>query len=194
MHLPPFDGWLLLGSFPDPDDGGVGSWLLHHGGEALLLEIPPGVTPEIVQAGLDRLGATLRYATASHSHEDHFDEPTWKSLIDAFPAAGFLHPKGLAGDVRLWLGDEPVWLVAAPKHSRTDVVTVFRGVAMTGDIELRMLESVNTEVPKRTRRASMARLRDFPGRTGYRVHTAVSAHLNSLKTNVDWADLFSYLE
>ena len=50
----------------------------------------------------------------------------------------------------LHLGGEPLWLVKAPKHSRTDVVTVFRGVAMTGDIELGMLRSVNREVPMRT--------------------------------------------
>lgn len=191
MHIPPFPGWHLLGSFPAPEDDGVGSWLLHDRGDALLLEIPPGVTAEVVRAGLARVGATLRYATASHEHEDHFDPDTWAALQDAFPLAGFLRPGGLAGDIRLPLGAESVWLVAAPKHSRTDVVTVFRGVAMTGDIELTQLASVNREVPKKTKIASMRRLAGFEARAGYHVHTTVSAHLNSLRTAVHWPDLFA---
>lgn len=184
-------GWYLLGSFPDPKDDGVGSWLLHSRGEAMLLEIPPGVTPEAVRAGLDQVGSDLRYVTASHDHEDHLDVETWKWLFDEFPSAGFIHPKGLAGDIRLHLGDEPLWLVAAPKHSRTDVVTVFRGVAMTGDIELGQIESVNREVAKATKRRSMSFYAGFPGRTGYGVHVTVSAHLNDVRNGVDWANLFT---
>jgi hypothetical protein len=62
---------------------------------------------------------------------------------------------------------------------------------MTGDIELGMLESVNDEVPARVKRASMRRLRDFCDRSGYRVHSIVSAHLNDVRRGVHWPDLFT---
>jgi hypothetical protein len=32
----------LIGAYPDGDPGDVGSWLLAHAGEALLLEVPRG--------------------------------------------------------------------------------------------------------------------------------------------------------
>lgn len=189
--LPTFDGWTLLGAFPDdaPDD--VGSWLLTHGGEAMLLEVPPGVTPRVVRTALVRLGATVRFVTASHDHEDHFDEEAWAVLQDAFPAAEFIRPDPRrTGDRRLTLAGEPVYLVSAPKHSKTDVVTVFRGVAMTGDIELGQLASVNREVPVRLKAKSMSWLREFPTRTGYHIHTVVSAHLNDVRVSVNWSGLF----
>jgi hypothetical protein len=92
----------------------------------------------------------------------------------------------------LHIGSSPMWLVKAPKHSLTDVVTVFRGVAMTGDIELGMLESVNDEVPAATRRRSMRRLGEFQDRTGYHVHSIVSAHLNDVRLSVRWPELFEF--
>jgi hydroxyacylglutathione hydrolase len=185
-----FPGWHLLGAFPDhaPDD--VGSWLLHHNGEAMLLEVPPGVTPAIVRAGLDHLSVELRCVTASHTHEDHLDYDAWADLQSAFPAAEFLDPSTLEGDRMLTIGGEPVWLIKAPKHSPDDVVTVFRGTTMTGDIELQTLSSVNREVPMALRKKSMRWLRDFQARTGYRVNSIVSAHLNDWRTNIDWPTLF----
>lgn len=194
MHLPHFDGWHLIGAFPDgvPDD--VGSWLLVHGGEALLLEIPPGLTVKKVRATLGQVNATLRFATASHSHWDHLDLKAWASLKKAFPEAEFVLPSSVSDDRELDLGGEPVWLIKAPKHSSDDVVTVFRGVAMTGDIELGMLDSVNTEVIAPDKVRSMNRLRGFPHRSGYHVHSIVSAHLNDVRVSIAWADLFSLPE
>jgi hypothetical protein len=72
------------------------------------------------------------------------------------------------------------------------VVTIFRGVAMTGDIELGTLESVTDEVPMRNRKQSMNRLREFPDRTGYHVHSIVSAHLDDVRVGVNWPDLFEF--
>jgi hydroxyacylglutathione hydrolase len=199
MHLPPrpasglharAPGWHLLGSFPPGEDDGVGSWLLVHNDEALLLEIPIDLTVDDVQAGLDELEVTLRYVTVSHSHYDHWNEEAWAELKAAFPDAEFIEPWEMTGDRMIRLGGEPVWLIKAPKHSPDDMVTVFRGIAMTGDIETRTLDSVNGEVPLRTRRKSMAWLASFQERTGYHVHTAVSAHLNSVRTNVNWPELF----
>ncbi len=192
MEIPNFEGWRLLGAFPDGEPDDVGSWLLVHGDEALLLEIPPGLTVKIVRAALRDVGVSLRYVTASHSHEDHFDEDAWNALAKAFPAAEFIHPKEVSGDRLLHVGGEPLWLIKAPKHSHDDVTTVFRGVAMTGDIELGMLASVNKEVSPAAKRRGMARLRDFESRSGYHVHSIVSAHLNDVRTAIHWPALFEY--
>ncbi len=189
-NLPSFEGWHLIGAYPDHEPNDVGSWLLVHNGEALLLEVPEGLAVQDVRDALDRVGATLRYVTASHDHYDHLDPEVWDALAAAFPDAQFLHPSQIRGDRLLHVGGEPVWLIKAPKHSLTDVVTVFRGVAMTGDIELGMLESVNDEVPTATRRRSMRRLQEFQDRTGYYVHSIVSAHLNDVRVWVHWPDLF----
>ncbi len=191
MLLPHFEGWHLLGAFPDHEPGDVGSWLLVHNGEAMLLEVPEGLPVPDVTAALGRLRATLRYVTASHDHFDHLDPEVWDALAVTFRDALFLHPSGIRGDRLLHVGGEPVWLVKAPKHSSTDVVTIFRGVAMTGDIELGMLESVNDEVPSATRRKSMRRLRDFQDWAGYHVHSIVSAHLNDVRLSVHWPSLFA---
>ena len=190
MELPHFEGWHLIGAFPDgvPDD--VGSWLLAHGGEAALLEVPPGLTVRAVRSALKRVGAALRFAAASHSHEDHLDPAIWRRLTTAFPAAEFLHPADVSGDRLLRVGGEPMWLVKGPKHSVDDVVAVFRGVAMTGDIELGMLASVNNEVSWPTRVRSMNWLRGFEHRAGYHVHSIVSAHLNDVRVSIQWVDLF----
>lgn len=189
-----FPGWYLLGQY----ESGVGSWLLYHGGEALLLEVPESTRNRrlVMDAALYQriLCLELKYITASHSHEDHLCEETWKKLQHVFPAACALHPNTRLHyvDCCCYLGGERLHILPAPKHSMTDAVIVFRGVAMTGDIETGMLASVNNEVPEYYRRRSMDWLRGFQQRCNYYVHTTVSAHLNSLKTNVDWEQLFSY--
>ncbi len=186
-------GWHLLGAFPDHEPDDVGAWLLHNDGEALLLETPPGLTVEKIAAGLKSVNAGLRYVTASHLHEDHFDTALWKELQEVYAGTHFILPTAeqAGSDTRLKLGDEPVWLVRAPKHSPSDTVTVFRGVAMTGDIELGTLDSVNGEVSRATKAASMEYLGNFQDRTGYHVHTIVSAHLNDLRQGVNWPLLFT---
>jgi hypothetical protein len=187
MNLPHWEGWHLIGAF----ESDVGSWILHHEGEALLLEVPEGLTVADVRAALKQLGSPrLKYVTASHDHEDHLDASVWESLRAAFPPAMLLHPSAIQGELSVSLGGEPLWLLKAPKHSRTDVVTIFRGVAMTGDIELGMLESVNQEVRATTKLRSMARLAGFVDRTGYQVHSLVSAHLDDVRTHIDWPRLF----
>ena len=172
-HLPHWEGWHLIGQY----DSDVGSWLLHNDGEALLLEVPEGLTVQDVKDAVKHLNVKLRYVTTSHDHWDHLDRNVWGELAGAFPKAKFVHPASVRGDRQLPIGDEVVWLVAAPKHSLADVVTVFRGVAMTGDIELGALKSVTAEVTEDVRRRSMKRLREFQERTGYHVHAIVSAHL-----------------
>ena len=189
LNLP---GWHLLGAFPDHGLDDVGSWILHNDGEALLLEVPPGLTVGDVEAGLAAVGAGLRYVTASHLHEDHVDAAGLKKLREAYVGTHFILPtEAKAGsETMIKIGGEPVWLIKAPKHSPSDMVTVFRGVAMTGDIELGTLDSVNREVSRATKAASMDYLRAFQERTGYHVHTIVSAHLNDFRQGVNWPLLF----
>jgi hypothetical protein len=186
-------GWHLLGAFPlhEPDD--VGAWLLHADGEALLLEVPPGLTVDVVEKGLASVRAGLRYVTTSHLHEDHFDPEAWKLLQEAYAGTHFLPPSESKGgsETMIKLGGEPVWLIQAPKHSACDSITVFRGVAMTGDIELGTLDSVNDEILSETKAASMEYLSGFEERTGYHVHTIVSAHLNDFRQGVHWRSLFA---
>ncbi len=188
--LPHWEGWHLIGAY----ESDVGSWLLHHNGEALLLEVPEGLIVQDVKDALNGLGATLHYVAASHDHWDHLDADVWADLARDFPAAKFIHPSSVRGDHLLSIGAEPCWLVKAPKHSPTDVVTVFRGVAMTGDIELGTLESVTDDVPMRTRKQSMKRLQEFQERTGYDVHSIVSAHLDDVRVGVNWPNLFRFEE
>lgn len=185
--FPTFDGWHLVGEY----DSDVGSWLLHHGGEALLLEVPEGLTVKDVELCSLALGLRLKYVTASHSHCDHLDTEVWGTSSLAFRKAHFVHPGDVQGERCLYLGGEPLWLISAPKHSPDDIVTVWRGVAMTGDIELGTLDSVTNEVPLLTRRRSLRWLQGFERRQNYYIHTVFSAHLNDVRQNVDWYDLLS---
>jgi len=189
MHLP---GWHFLGAFPDGKPNDVGSWILHNDGEALLLEVPPSLTVQRVAEGLASLGVGLRYVTASHLHEDHLDIDGWNQLQEAYAGTHFMRPTEtkVGADLLLNLGGEALWLIKAPKHSPSDTMVAFRGVAMTGDVELGTLDSVNKEVPPETRAASMAYLRGFEERIGYHVHTIVSAHLNDFRQGVNWQNLF----
>jgi hypothetical protein len=55
VKLPHWEGWHLIGAFPDHEPGDVGSWLLTDGGEAMLLEVPDGLTVgEVRQASPTR--------------------------------------------------------------------------------------------------------------------------------------------
>jgi hydroxyacylglutathione hydrolase len=185
-------GWHLIGAFPDNEPDDVGSWILHNDGEAMLLEIPPGLTVDAVSEALRTLRVGLRYVTATHLHEDHLDISCWNELQEAFVGTHFMRPTETKVGVNILmnLGDEPLWLVKAPKHSPHDTVVVFRGTAMTGDIELGTLDSVNNEIPRETKAASMDFLRSFEEQTGYHVHTVVSAHLNDFRQGVNWQSLF----
>lgn len=206
-----FPGWHMIGQFYSD----VGSFLLHHAGEALLLEIPEGLLVKDVQRALKETNTTLSYITASHDHPDHIEWAAVKRLRKAFPDVTFISPRlvpsghqyiplGLNGnddpngdtpvDGYDGLDREPLYIIKAPKHSMSDMVTIFRGVAMTGDIELGTLDSVTNEVPLAIRRDSMDRLRNFCRCKDYHVHTVFSAHLDDLRTDVNWESLFRYNE
>jgi hydroxyacylglutathione hydrolase len=188
-----FPGWCLLGQYPVGDPDGVGSWLLHHGGEAALLELPPDeqLIADAAEA-VERLGVRVKLILVSHDHEDHFDRGVLRRLrkLEAFQKAIWVGPRrDRRGVRRLVLGGEPLWLIYAPKHSRTDVVTVFRGLAMTGDIELGTVDSVNREVKLPQKRKSLAFLADFERVKGYQIRALISAHLNDFREGIGWASV-----
>ncbi len=183
-----FPGWQLLGAFPDNEPDDVGSWLLSNGDDAALLELPPGLTVYHVKGALGN--RRLRYVLASHAHEDHYDVDTWRAMVVAFPDACFVASPKQIVERALYLAGEPLWVLSAPKHSESDLVVVFKGTAMTGDIELGMLGSVNDEVALAVKKKSMAWLAGFEKRHNYHIHTIVSAHLNDVRTGVDWPNLF----
>ena len=186
-----FPGWHLIGQY----ESDVGSWLLHHEGKAMLLEIPEGLTPRDVRESTERLRVKLRYITTSHDHMDHLDIEALKRIrlehLSAYtiPPDGFYLPNR-SREFTHYLGMEPMWFIPAPKHSERDTVIIFRGVAMTGDIELNTLDSVNDEVSLERRRESMSYLGGFEKRNNYHVHSIVSAHLNDVRTNINFSDLF----
>jgi hypothetical protein len=189
-----FPGWHLIGLYPDNDPGDVGAWLLHHNGEAMLLEVPEGLLLRDVEEALTATGTRLKYITASHHHEDHMDMQVWEELSYMYANLVQLIPPFTVSRPRsLYLGGELVYLIPCAKHSTSDIITVFRGVAMTGDIELGTLESVTDEVSMRVREHNFKRAaKFFADKGGYQVNTIVSAHVNDIRTDVDWPALFSY--
>jgi hydroxyacylglutathione hydrolase len=186
-------GWILLGQYPLGDPDGVGSWILHHEGEAALLELPPD--EELIQRAVevvDSLKLTVKFAMVSHDHEDHFDRQLLRTLrtFPAFSSVRWIQPKPRqTGVTGLRLGGEPLWLVHAPKHSLTDTVTIFRGMAMTGDIELGTVDSVNGEVPGNMKKESLYFLADFERQHRYHIASLLSAHLNDRRWDFSWPDV-----
>lgn len=183
-------GWNLIGQY----ESNVGSWLLYHEGEALLLEIPEGLKLCDVRHILKTFdNPRLKYITSSHSHEDHLDTTIWDLLQETYPRTEMIDPSTVFGYTYLRLGGEPLFLLRAPKHSWNDIVVVFRGIAMVGDIELGMLESVNNEVPSRVKAKSMKTLANFSKTWNYKIHHTISAHLDDcryLRNDEDWYSLF----
>lgn len=120
MTLPYLPGWHLIGASPNHEPCDVGSWLLAHNGEAMLLEVPEGLAVPDVTEALFRRGLTLRYVAASHDHYDHLDPEVWDALAAAFPEAKMLHPRTVRGDALLHVGGEPLWLPSClPATRRT---------------------------------------------------------------------------
>ena len=142
----------------------------------------------------------------THRHPDFWTEPDRFDPTRFLPGQSKPRHKGayfpFGGGPRICIGNHLAMmegsLVLAALAQRfqvtlvpgQDVVTVFRGVAMTGDIELGTLASVNEEVSPALKKRSMRWLHDFSRRTGYHIHSVFSAHLNDVRLFVNWPDLF----
>lgn len=188
-------------------------WVLHHGGEAALVEMPPHEPrerpPEAVAAGyLRRHKLKPKYAFLSHAHWDH--SSAFGRFRQAFPRTRFVGHRALAEDGTLWrvlggldprrafdevfegpmwsgdLGGEPLHVLYAPKHSWSDHLIIFRGAMITGDWYLRDLRDCNSLVHPHEKIRSIERAQHLVGSMGYHVHMLFSAHGNHLFYQVDF--------
>lgn len=207
-----FDGVYLLGQF---NWFRTGCWLLHHQGEAALLEMPPaglledGPASVAVEALSHLPGTEVKYLLCTHNHLDHFCIDTFRRMREAFPRAepclqlGFQPAVGADPGVRyfdgaskLHLAGEPLFLVHAPKHSETDTMVIFRGAACTGDWELGTLRSVHDwtwlwSVPEQRKLESIARMERFQVDHCYHIHRVWSVHANDRREGVDFPGLMA---
>jgi hydroxyacylglutathione hydrolase len=205
-----FDGVYLVGRYNYLQ---TGIWLLAHGGEAALLELPPtdlrggrsGPDPSAdAERAARELGVRVAYLLCTHAHHDHFNAATFEAMRARFPGAApifqshFRQSVGDAPGVRyfdagasLSIGGEPLHLVHAPKHSHADTVVIFRGSACTGDWELNTVRTVNERVPVEVRRASCDLMIALVRRIGYHVHRVYSVHANDRREGVDFAALMA---
>jgi len=191
----------------------TGCWLLTHGGEAAILEMPPSMPWEsspatLAQAAVQSLGLHVRYLLCTHAHGDHFGSSTLSALRKTFPRAvvhlqqgfePFLRSKEIAyfdGGLRLNLGGEPLYLIHAPKHSNTDTHIIFRGSICTGDWELNTIRSVHDRRPgfkitTEQKLRSVDRLIAFTEKYNYHIHCVYSVHANDRRENVDFVALMN---
>jgi glyoxylase-like metal-dependent hydrolase (beta-lactamase superfamily II) len=202
-----FDGIYLLGQF---NWFQTGCWLLVHQGESAILEMPPaslsGPKPvDVARDAVAELAAeSVRYLLCTHRHLDHFSKGTFRDLRRAFPGAQPCLQRGFHGSLskekgicyfddllKLDLAGEPLFLVHAPKHSRTDTMVIFRGTACTGDWELGTLRSVHDwtrfwAVPRARKLEAISRMERFPAENNYCVHRVFSVHANDKRDGVDF--------
>jgi hypothetical protein len=194
------------GASYDPDV----CWLLHHGDEAAIVDLPPfapgeGAPYDHAREAAKERGVSVRYLLCTVLEEDHFHPETLRGFAATFPGAVPVLHRAFAkhvaektarffGDdeiVTLSLGGEPLALVHAPKHAPTDTFVVFRGAAITGDWEFDTLRSVNdggpSRVPVSVRRRSIDRLLRFAG--NYQVNAVISSRANDVRRGVNFARL-----
>lgn len=205
-----FDGVYLVGRFGPLR---TGCWLLVHGHEAAVLEMPPPRSGEpsparAVAAALAGSPVRVTHLLCTHDHADHFATPTYHAFRRTFPDAvphlhvGFRRRLGhtygaryFDREARLAVGGEPLHLIHAPKHSGTDTLVVFRGTACTGDWELGMLKSVHDwagwGVPTDRKLESIARMERWPAEHGYHIHSVYSVHANDRRERVDFPALMA---
>ena len=206
-----FEGVYLVGRFGPLR---TGCWLLVHGHEAAVLEMPPSGwgepnPAEAVRAALDGSPVRVTHLLCTHAHADHFAAPTFQALIHAFPDArphlhvGFRRHVGSEYGVSyfdheadLHLNGEPLHLIHAPKHSTTDTMVVFRGAVCTGDWELGVLRSVHDwtkawAVPNERKLDSIARMERWPAEKNYHIHRVYSVHANDRREWVNFPALMA---
>ena len=207
-----FEGVYLLGRVAWVE---TGCWLLVNGDEAAVLELPPSVWggPDPVRladpgrrrprgggplpALLARPPGPLQPAHPAADARPRSRGPSPCSRPASAAVVG--DPTGMRffHDCQaLALGDEPLHLVHAPKHSSTDTMVVFRGAACTGDWELGTVRTVHdwnpiARVPVETRVRSCERMMAFPRRANYAVHRVFSVHGTDRRENVDFPALMA---
>lgn len=183
-----------------------GCWVLEHGGEAAILEMPPGQEGRApAWDDADRFvrerGLEVRWLLLSHTHIDHtFGFPFFRrrfrearmlvhrSFLEWYRRAAF-DDVFYADERELSLGGELLWLMHAPKHSPEDTLVFFRGAVCTGDWSLGAWPDCNPLVEADEKVASLERVRESLVRKDYRVHLAFSAHGDEIRRDLDFLAL-----
>ena len=202
-----FEGIHLLGQF---NRLRCGCWLLVHGQEAAILELPPHdpgepSPAELAQRAVELLNVSVKFLLCTHAHGDHFSEQTLDRLCELYPAATVHLQQGFENclisnrrvnwfdqELELSLGGEPLFLVHAPKHSWTDTMVVFRGAICTGDWELRTIRSVHdgrSGITTGQKLDSIRRLIEFVSAHNYRIHQAFAVHANDRHEGINFIEL-----
>jgi len=187
-------------------------WVLHHGGEAAIVEMPPHESterpPETAALNFcKRHRLQPRYCLLTHAHYDH--SAAFGRFRQAFPRARFVGHRALVEDPMMgrvlggdprrafdevldgttWrgsLGGEPLYVLYAPKHSWSDHLVIFRGAMITGDWYLRDLQDCNNLVAPAEKIRSIERVQAQVRDLGYHVHMLFAAHGNHLFYDVDF--------
>jgi glyoxylase-like metal-dependent hydrolase (beta-lactamase superfamily II) len=202
-----FEGVYLLGQF---NRLRAGCWLLRHGDEAAILEMPPHdrnePSPEAkAAAAVIALKVSVKYLICTHAHMDHYCDATLAAFRRLWPGAAVHLQRGFEPNVaepegihwfdrlmKLNLGGEPLFLIHAPKHSTTDTMVIFRGAICTGDWELRTIQSVHdgrSGITTAEKLESIQRLIGFVSAHNYHIHQVFSVHANDRRTGVNFVDL-----
>lgn len=188
----------------------TGSWLLIHDREAAILEIPPCLPNQSICKPVlqycDAFGVKVKYILSSHCHMDHTSIDTLRKAFKMFPKSTLhVHKrfrkylrtdkkvKYFSDFLNLSLGGEVIYLNHAPKHSSTDTIIIFRGVAFTGDWELNTLRSVHDgkhySVSKELKLASIDKMSNFEKEHNYHIHKIFSAHANDRRENINFKEI-----
>lgn len=187
-----------------------GCWLLEHKGRCAVVETPPWRRSRNPINALRRFirarqrSLRLDWILLSHAHIDHAG--ALADFAAAFPEARLLVHASFLDDplfswmfvrhrslpLHVWdgpqltleLGGEPLHLLHAPKHSWTDVMTVFRGMMISGDWWLGPGDPNPSGIPGTAALNSIDRLLDFS--RDYGIHALFSAHANDIRHGVDF--------
>ena len=197
-HFSP--GVYLLGCFKPCD---CGSFILHNGNEAALLELPPAWARrrppwKVANTFLKKNKLNLRYLLVSHAHHDHLGG--YYQYRRQFRTQPLVVHHSVIRRCRLYPGDlifrhqifelsldgEPLYIVHAPKHSWEDMLIIFRGSACTGDWTLGRYNDCNNIVPTEVKVETLLQVASFLQSRNYVVHTLYSAHANDFRYNIDF--------
>ena len=138
------------------DDQVCNTWLLVHEKSCFIVDMPPKaddgttVPADLVIQYIEDNALTPVGLTVTHHHFEHIDGVAgfWDNLSENETCKWICHESLLQQEPRLKLffdtvfsepvfesniGEEPLFLVHAPKHSLSDVLVIFRGTMITGD-------------------------------------------------------------
>ena len=182
-----------------------GTWLLVNGNSCMIVEMPPRISKlgisepaELVLNYLHEHEIQPISITVTHHHWDHVDgiKAYHEKLRKYMPFNWICHESVVKIEPKLikyfnivfnqpiyelFVENEPLYLIHAPKHSRSDVLVIFRGAMITGDWWLEAGDPNPNNIPANTSIASINRVLDFLKNRSYKVHSLFSVHGNDFR-------------